>query len=230
MHFTSQGSDFTVFLLDNGVQSFALLSQYFDLIFTFSTNFLDSCLIFVQFSPQLIILNTYSLELVLKLADLTSWKSQVFLGCPYFLTQTCVLSKQFLDSLLVGLWFLSGASKSVFEFIEISTQSLSLSCRKSQVLLVFLNFSTKCSNFAVFLLHYWVQSFALLSQDFHLVLSFSNQPLDSGFVFCIFLFELVVLSTNILELVLELAQLTCRKSQILLSGSNFLAQTVVFSQ
>lgn len=81
--------------------------------------------------------------------------------------------------------------------------------RQPKVLLVLMDLSSQGSDLAILLLDDRVKPLALLSEQLHLVLTLCAVSLVSSFEISQLLPQLIILSTNILELVLQLAQLTC---------------------
>jgi hypothetical protein len=67
LHFSTQGSDFTVLLLNHNVESLNFLSQPFDFILGISTHPLESDLVFLESFLKIIIFDANNLELILKL-------------------------------------------------------------------------------------------------------------------------------------------------------------------
>ena len=69
-----------------------------------------------------------------------------------------------------------------------------------------------------------------MGQNLDFVLALSSKSLDSIFVLSKLLPEFVVLSADNFEFVLELSDLACRKSEVLLCGPYLVAKTRVFTQ
>ena len=71
-----------------------------------------------------------------------------------FVSESVVLSEQFLDSLFVGVGFLGSLSVFISVLIEFIVQLRDLGCRESEVLLESLDFTSQSSYFIVLLLDY----------------------------------------------------------------------------
>jgi len=100
---SSQCPNLSIFLLNNRIESFALLGKYLYLVFALSAQSLVAVLEFCQSLPQFIVFSTDVLELVLQFAQLTGRKPQVFLCVSHFFTHVVVFSDEFLNANFVGL-------------------------------------------------------------------------------------------------------------------------------
>jgi hypothetical protein len=98
-----------------------------------------------------------------------------------------------------------------------------LSGRKSEVLLCLLHLTTKGSDLRVSLLDQSVESFALLRQNLNFVLSLRIEPFECSLVLYDSLLAFIELATDDLELPLQLAEGSSRKSEVLLSSPHLVA-------
>ena len=95
---------------------------------------------------------------------------------------------------------------------------------------MFLDLSSKSSDFAILLLDDRVEPFALLHKNLNFVLALSSQSLYCGIILGKLLSQLIVLATNYLEFILKFAQLTRRKAKVFLCTPYFLSQTGIFTK
>jgi hypothetical protein len=102
--------------------------------------------------------------------------------------------------------------------------------RETKILLVLLDLASQSPDFAVFLLDYRVESFALLAEYLDLVVAFGSESLEGVFILSQFLLEFVILGADTLELVLQFAQLASRQTQVFLCASDLFSETVVLSK
>ncbi len=117
-----------------------------------------------------------------------------------------------MNSLFVGFRLLSGGAEPVSEFVDFASEFGELGCRQSQSLLVLLDLSAECPDFVGALLSQSVQTFALLRKDFHFVLAFRVESLESSFVVRDSFLEFIIFATNDFEFVLKFAESSCRKA------------------
>ena len=75
-----------------------------------------------------------------------------------------------------------------------------------------LDLSAECSDFVGPLLSQSVQTFAFLREDFHFVLAFRVESLESSLVVRGSFLKFVIFATNNLKFVLEFAQSSCREA------------------
>lgn len=125
---------------------------------------------------------------------------------------------------------MGGVSESVFELIDLSAHLRELGSAEPESLLVLLHLSSQGTDLPVALLHEGVQSLALLREDGHLVLALCARPLSDVVAFEEAPLELLVLCADQFELVLQLAHLPSRQSQVLLRSSHLLVEVRVFRE
>lgn len=135
LHFSSQGSDFSVALLHEGVEPLALLSEDGDLVLAFGPQPLARAFAFEEPALELFVLGADQLELVLQLAHLAGREAQVLLGRAYLVVEAAVLGEQLLDPLFVGVVLLVVGSDAALVLVEFGVELAHLAGGEAQVLL-----------------------------------------------------------------------------------------------
>jgi len=135
LHLSSQGSDFAVPLLDQRIQSLALLSEDGDLVLVFGSQSLEGAVGLLPSLFDFVVLVADHFELVLNFADLPGRKSEVLLSRAHLLSEGAVLAHQFLHALAVVLGVSVVGVDAALVVIELGVELAHLVGRQSQVLL-----------------------------------------------------------------------------------------------
>ena len=220
-------TELNIFLFKDSIQPLNFLRQNGDSVLILGHMLLAN---FVQFLLQLFVIVANDFELILKFAHSASWQTEVFLSWPHFLSESRVLSDQFLKPLFVSLGFLVALPESSSEFVELVCQLGSLLSWQSHCLLSLLHLSAKSPDLSISLFDQSVESFALLSQNVDLVLRLSRNFFQVAFEFSDSSLHFLVLSLHVFELSSQAADLSGRKSEVFLSVSDFIAERVVLGQ